>query len=304
MSRSGVVQSGLRARVLSSVINAPTTLPPPLELPSRDRDTGLFRHLIKVGKAYLGFYKAGARQVMTNRRLSKQIKLVMSDRTSISIPGDAVDHLTGKVIDSPKPPPPGLPPRLTRSEFQLVRRHAADLKKLAPFAVLFAVLGEWLPLFVGILTPILPGTVLLPKQIKSRRLRRAKIEVASGDVRAEAARLGVVSRYLAPVYPRGWLETRLDRHRRYLLQDDRLLKEWWKGGSESVAGSGYESELDSAGRQRSSDGRQGEVADEDLSNDELELALEERGLWKEDRSEEEMRRLLRRHVDSLEDKVD
>ena len=281
-----------RPAILASRINAPTTRPPPLSLPTKSTSQSRPRYLLAIGRAYLVFYKTGFKQILANRHRSKQVKLLLStDPTVRSLPGDAIDHTTGRFVTPPKPPPAEASTELTRAEYQLLRRHSRDLRKLAPFAVLLAVFGEWLPLFVKFLTPILPGTVLLPGQVESRRRRRASVTApslvtptGSGRTRTDrtavsftddekrniATRLGLTFRLTSSIVPMSVLDRRLNHHRDYLAQDDRLLRQHW---------------LDS--NHRTTDDSKDELDDA-----EVDIALEERGLWEADQSIQVRRKLL------------
>lgn len=348
MASSGRLVKAARPAVLASRINAPSTLPPPLSLPARSASASGVRHLLGVGRAYLGFYKTGFKQILANRKRAKQVKLLLSatdPAAAKSQPGDTVDHLTGRIVDPPTSPP--APARtedgeMTRAEFQLLRRHARDMRRLAPFALLLAVFGEWLPLFVAFLTPILPGTVLLPAQVERRRKRRASVSAPVLDLRPSSAgtrlgarsalasiqsqthaqeethsedtrrslarRLGLAFRPTAAVLPIGVIDARLERHRAYLAHDDALLRRYWPASNRpaTAATSAATSKPTAASAETAVSGsgeKDGESAeqihedDEQLSDGEVEAALEERGLWQSDLTPEARRQALRDWLD-------
>jgi hypothetical protein len=55
---------------------------------------------------------------------------------------------------------------ITRAEWQIIRRSRRDIMRLPAFAVLVLVFGEWLPLFVLFLTPLVPEACRIPAQVK------------------------------------------------------------------------------------------------------------------------------------------
>lgn len=59
--------------------------------------------------------------------------------------------------------------RITRSEWQLLMRNDHDIGKLPFFSVLVIVFGEWLPLIVGFIPTVVPGTARIPKQVRGMR---------------------------------------------------------------------------------------------------------------------------------------
>jgi hypothetical protein len=69
---------------------------------------------------------------------------------------------------------------LSRAEWQIVNRSGNDRLRLPAFAALLLVFGEWLPLLVVYLTPVVPEPCRIPLQIertlKSMEKRRAERE--------------------------------------------------------------------------------------------------------------------------------
>lgn len=65
---------------------------------------------------------------------------------------------------------------LTRAEWQVVRRSRKDILRLPLFGLLVLVFGEWLPLFVLFLTPIVPEPCRIPAQVEraQRKLEKAR----------------------------------------------------------------------------------------------------------------------------------
>lgn len=131
-------------------INPPaSTLPALLSVPDRKPDQGSARYWFSVGKAYWQFYKAGVKNIMANRRAAKAIRQEMSTKGSDS----------------------GAEPR-TRSDFQLLRRSKAEMRRVPLFVLLLAVFGEWTPLLVIFLTPIVPYNCRIPRQIRKSRQKQ------------------------------------------------------------------------------------------------------------------------------------
>jgi LETM1-like protein len=134
-----------------------STRPAPLSLPDgpvqesdgsislKSRGTYLFR----LGKAFVGFYKIGIKNIWYNYKEYRQIRK--------RIGGTAI-HTLIKYEPTPK---------ISRREFQLYLRTQHDLKKLLPFCLVFAICGEFTPLVIPVLgTAVVPHTCRIPKQVK------------------------------------------------------------------------------------------------------------------------------------------
>lgn len=277
--------------VLKSRVNAPTSLPPPLTLPA-PRQNSEFRisYALKLGKSYLQFYKAAVKQILGNRKIAKSIRAQHKDSPLLrGIPGDAVDHTTGKLVEHNGSVPKQV---LSRAEYQLIRRHSRDIKKVPVFAILLAIFGEWLPLFVMVLDPLLPGTVLLPAQVLKRRrkaakpvaqigihdLVRSKGDLEGAGIHNRAQLLQVAHRYglLGPLSRFGTSNAilkKVRRHQAYLAIDDTLMKRDLLGDAKK------------------------EIQSDELIQEELDIAVEERGLWKEDLSSYEKLQALQKWLD-------
>ncbi|KEZ40721.1 hypothetical protein SAPIO_CDS8662 [Scedosporium apiospermum] len=134
-------------------INPPrTTLPPPLELPIRNPTDGTFSHLFKLGKAYVGFYKTGLKNVFVNRRLlkNKVEALPTEDRPSIFKP----HHI---------------PRAFSRSDWILLWRVRHDMGRLPVFAVVVLLFEELTPLVAYAFEGIMPHTCRLPQHLEKSR---------------------------------------------------------------------------------------------------------------------------------------
>lgn len=207
--------------------------------------------------------------------------------------GDAIDHTTGKLIsiDSHR----ATEKSISRAEFQLLRRHTRDIKKVPVFALLLAIFGEWLPLFVVFLDPLIPGTVLLPVQVQKRRMKAAKAATSEQErrglvevVRNNLEGAGIHDRHqlvtnakrfallgpLSQFASSGSILRRLRRHEAYLRTDDRLLRQ----------------EL----------AKRLAVNIHALDEVEAELAVEERGLWRHDQDHGQRLSLLTQWLDTTD----
>lgn len=288
-------RSSVDSQTLESRLNAPTTLPPPLDSPPpRLKHEYAIQHYIKVGKTYLRFYKTAAKQILSNRKTAKLVRARFPDHPFLKpFPGDAIDHKTGQlvVMHSSKEGQ-----GLSRAEFQLVRRLSHDMKKVPVFILLLAIFGEWLPLFVVFLDPLLPRSVLLPAQVLKRRRKAVKaVEKEGADldlppksrlegagIHDRAQLLLVARRYglLGPVsqfFQATSLLRRVRRHESYVALDDILLR----------------NDLQAAGN--------GPPSLEGLCDVELDQALEDRGLWQENQTEQNRRAVLHKWLEHESD---
>lgn len=145
-----------------------TTLPAPLHVPEREKGQGTFKYALKAGKTYLTFYKTGIKNIYQNYQTAKKLKQKLNKTKTPQLPPSP--SITGKkengdrgaenvYTESP----------LTRAESQLLLRSKHDINRVPIFALLFAVVGEWLPLIVIFLTPIVPYTCRIPSQIAKTR---------------------------------------------------------------------------------------------------------------------------------------
>ncbi|KAF2144813.1 uncharacterized protein K452DRAFT_285143 [Aplosporella prunicola CBS 121167] len=201
------------------LVNPPvSTSPIPLDLPEREPGQNYFSHLLRTGKQYLAFYKAGVKNVNVNRGLAAKL---------------------GHARAFPQRPDQCT---LSRAEFQLIRRSRYDMRRVPVFAVLLLLLGEWLPLVVVFVSGLVPRTCRIPKQISKdlykRELLRRNVPVFSDPAYArEQPRNWLVLRNrahgllpawllqtAAPLCPTYLLWFRLRAHLRYLAVDDYLLK--------------------------------------------------------------------------------
>lgn len=211
-------------------VNPPaSTLPPPLETPEPDPSASTFIKLFKTGKAYLTFYKTGAKAIFTNLKLSQQG------------PQKIVDlDFNGQVYQAVKDR------RISRADYQLLLRNWHDVKRVPIFGLIFLVCGEFTPFVVIAISGVVPYTCRIPKQISSDRSKleeRRKIsfrnltEVYKKDeplVRQQMLHIswslglsGKIWDYIGgklPGPPDFLLSRRVAHRVEYLETDDRLIK--------------------------------------------------------------------------------
>ena len=138
-----------------SKINPPlSTLPSELVVASRTPDQSTFNYLYSTGKSYLKFYKSGLLSVFSNIKSSQA--LVSSIPRGTSIPSAISTGI------------------LNRAEWQFILRSRQDIKKIPLFALVFICCGEFTPFVVLFMTTVVPRTCKIPKQIKADREKAAK----------------------------------------------------------------------------------------------------------------------------------
>jgi hypothetical protein len=228
-----------------------STLPAPLDVPKREKDQSAFSYAFKAGRVYLGFYKTGIKNIWYNYKTAKELKHRLNSTQTPQLPpgpdagGKGAKNVYAKYV-------------LTRAELQFLRRSQHDTNRVPIFALLFAVVGEWLPLIVIFFTPIVPYTCRIPRQVeKTRRVleeRRRKSfrgetdgyvptmkmhskdgeKTVKGMEDLEKGQLMHISRSLG-LHSRLWdlskgfmpgtgiLKYRVRKHLEYLERDDALL---------------------------------------------------------------------------------
>ena len=136
-----------------SKVNGPiSTLPAPLTIPTQLPGQSYFpSYLFSLGKAYIGFYKTGVKNIYYNFQAARPIQTLIDKKYNFSL-SSAVSANA-----------------LTRSELQLLVRNWHDMKRVPAFALVLIICGEFTPLVVIALTGIVPWTCRIPKQIDSDR---------------------------------------------------------------------------------------------------------------------------------------
>lgn len=142
--------------------------------------------------------------------------------------------------------------KLTRCEYQLIRRTPKDFYKLPLFVVIFAIFMEFTPLLCYIFPEITPLTCVLPsisprlwnpenhkilKQITQNQLQdtssssspesvaiKTAYNLSSPQVKYLCKSLALTSRYIPiSIYPESLLRDRLQNHYNYLIVDNYYL---------------------------------------------------------------------------------
>lgn len=272
----------------SDKINPPsTTLPAPLDVPTRKTDQGTISYYASIGKAYWGFYKTGVKNVWKNA--GERRRLVRRKRFDKKTPPpDMKDTKQNAVLDERALGQYTNYP-FTRAEFQFFTRSWRDAKRIPIFAILLAIFGEYLPLVVIFCTPLVPYPCRIPKQIRKAReqleeRRSRSFRGEMGDVpvpldqntqsieQLNAAQINHIGRSLGLYFnfwdrigaawpPQVLLKRRLKKRLEYLQLDDELFRR--DGGVKLLQG-----------------------------DEELRIAAEERGIDVLNKSTDEIHRLL------------
>ncbi|EED14128.1 conserved hypothetical protein [Talaromyces stipitatus ATCC 10500] len=169
---------------LTNNVNPPlTTLPADLDLPnntssSSEHITKKVSRYISIGRAYLGFYKTGLKNVYLNyksclpirRELGLSSYIPTSPPTSPRTPSSGATSLSTALETL----------HITRAEYQLVRRATYDVHRIIPFGLLLLICGEFTPLIVvAIGDAVTPYTCRVPKQIEKTRAKRLQLKKAA-----------------------------------------------------------------------------------------------------------------------------
>ncbi|KAF1929110.1 uncharacterized protein M421DRAFT_420333 [Didymella exigua CBS 183.55] len=125
----------------------PFTYAPALSVPPRKDGQNYASYLFGCGKAYLAFYKTGIGHTRQTLKLAKAIRARLAEQgkgVSADVAGAGV---------------------LSRAEWQVLRRSRRDMLRLPVMGFLILALGEWLPLVVVYLTPVIPEQCRIPAQV-------------------------------------------------------------------------------------------------------------------------------------------
>ncbi|KAF3893409.1 Letm1 RBD domain-containing protein [Trichophyton interdigitale] len=255
-SASSAATTSASETSISSPVNAPaTTRPAFLDVPSKDnpQTSGTFSYYFALGKAYLRFYKTGLKNVYGNYKASIPL------RKQLGLPAyiprspwtDTPASSSGGSTDASS---------LTRSDFQLVRRSAYDLRRMIPFGFILLICGEFTPLVVlAIGNMVTPMTCRMPKHLIKERGKRIEYKIAALQGLSESQREVVapsslrgakdvhalsaeevlqscvvfglskrhslsVPEFLQNMLVNGLYRPRLQRWMEYLAADDKLIK--------------------------------------------------------------------------------
>jgi hypothetical protein len=209
-------------------VNGPsTTLPAPLTTPTRSPDQRLPSHLFAIGKAYLAFYKAGARNIYSNWKSAARVEAVVD---GAPYGGSVVRAVRAGALD--------------RHDFLLLGRSRFDVARVPAFGLVLLVCGEFTPLVVVAFTNVVPYPCRIPRQIDGYRrkleARRAtsfrnltipppEAEGLETLVRMQlwhiSSSLGLCSSWWDWLYgpPTWWLRRNVARRLEFLELDDELI---------------------------------------------------------------------------------
>ncbi|KAM5465032.1 hypothetical protein MauCBS54593_006665 [Microsporum audouinii] len=186
-SSSSAISSSASSSAITSPVNAPaSTRPAVLDLPSKTnpQTSGKLSYYFALGKAYLGFYKTGLKNVYANYKASIPLRKQLG--LPVYIPRSPWTNAGTPTLS------------LTRSDFQLVRRSAYDIRRTIPFAFILLLCGEMTPFVVlAIGNRVTPMTCRMPKQLVKERGKRT--------IYKDAALQGISAKeqaLLAPSSPR------------------------------------------------------------------------------------------------------
>lgn len=163
-------------------LNPPeTTNAPELRVPPRGSES-YPTYLYRCGKSYIAFYKQGISNVRSTLKLAKSLR-EKARRAGISKQAEMVKALT-------------------RAEWQIVLRSRADKLRLPAFGALLLMFGEWLPLLVVYLTPVVPEPCRIPAQVE-RSLKKGEERRTERERRLamDAARLVAKDRVAGATNP-------------------------------------------------------------------------------------------------------
>ncbi|PLB51720.1 hypothetical protein P170DRAFT_433588 [Aspergillus steynii IBT 23096] len=196
----------------------PSTRPADLNLPDAIASSASaaekLKRYVAMGRAYLSFYKTGLKNVYHNYRASIPLRssLGLAPYLPISPPPPAKGGKAAAFRDAVHAL------HLSRSNFQLIRRAAYDIRRMIPFTLMLIVCGEFTPLIVLALgSAVTPFTCRVPRQLEKDRTqsiarKRAALtahEVArSGSMSPVAAGSEPELDLLARAYTRpAWIES-------------------------------------------------------------------------------------------------
>lgn len=263
------LQSVLPVQNPQSRINPPTSsLPPPLYLPTRTLEDGQelewYKYYYRLGRAYGGFYMAGLKAIWANYMRTREMLKVMPSASATGVRYAVKEG------------------RLSRADFQSIRRSKSDVAKLPPFILLWCICGEFTPLVIVFVTGLVPRTLWIPKQVQKAR---EKAEERRKVIRREG--MPEISTFFNKIVSSPPSPTSREAYR-YIAQSLGLYPAWWDRFAPSLVPPGLvkqrvETRLVDLHADDFAIARDGGV--QNMSKDEVLMACEERGfsvLSKED----------------------
>lgn len=191
------------------------------------------------GKQIVGFYKDGLKNVWTNHRQVKKLEPVPVQEMAQTLYQSTVE-CEAKRGDLVKAGAQLVEPRLfklSRSEFQLVRRTNRDFYKLFSFGALFLIFMEFTPLLCYVFPEVTPLTCILPMFWKRIYNSRPTPNVEDPEYATKTA-YSIPAEHVAPLadalkiksknvpaffYPETVLRRRLQFYCNYLKVDNYYL---------------------------------------------------------------------------------
>ncbi|KAF9157961.1 hypothetical protein DFQ26_008120 [Actinomortierella ambigua] len=198
----------------------------------QEKPQGKFQAMWNKGKAIVIQCKDGVKLLWVNRKIVKELKRQVKDEGY----------------------------QLSRREYQLIRSTDIDVKRLIPFAAIFVLATEYIPLIILFAPGMIPSTCVTHDQLESRRKKlhekrcamteklilMNRREITKESLASYSSFLGIAKRYgdsfeLAQIDrqhlssfckfmglngwgPRFMLKNRLEKHMAYLAEDDALLQ--------------------------------------------------------------------------------
>ncbi|KAA8899249.1 hypothetical protein FN846DRAFT_758744, partial [Sphaerosporella brunnea] len=237
-------------------INAPiSSIPAPIELPTKAAGDSTFGHLFRTGKAYLSFFKSGMMAILTNFKATRGLQELVDKHEG------GLQHLVQHGL-------------ITRAQYQHLLRARHDIVRVPLFGLIFIVFGETSPFILPFIPNTVPYPCRVPQQLNRQRRKAAEAREAAFRAltveEAAALRKGLDQlssqelAHVATVLRVNWFlrKWRLKRHVEYLDHDSALLLRG--GGVDGIA-----------------------------SGEELTMAAEDRGISTYGKKEEEIRDTLR-----------
>jgi hypothetical protein len=133
--------------------------------------------MISTGRAFLNFYKVGLKNVYANQKVTRPM------RTALGLPAFLPTSMPpARGRHGPSSSSTALIAqmdslKMSRADFQLVRRSAYDIRRMIPFGLILLVCGEFTPLIVALVgNAVTPFVCRLPKQNDKTRKKRFELK--------------------------------------------------------------------------------------------------------------------------------
>jgi hypothetical protein len=182
-------------------LNPPSsTYAPELNVPARKADQGFISYIWKAGRSYLSFYKTGVSNVRATSKLARSLR----DKAAKAAPKASHEVLT-------------------RVEWQVVQRSRKDMIRLPAFGLIFLVFGEWTPLLVMYITPIIPEPCRIPTQVKRDLAKMEEIRHKRQNMTARQA-MSLMAKDRRPAGAPGSVPVNTDISNRRVLPEAEVVR--------------------------------------------------------------------------------